>query len=250
MKPLTSSTLILIRHRGFTLVEMAVVLLIVTLLMTGLVPTISSQIEQRQTNETRKQLDEIQQALIGYAIINERLPCPASASSNGLEDPPNAASGVACTHPNDGYIPATTLGLAPVNSQGLVVDAWNNPIRYAVTSYGANAFTTASGMKPIWSAPFSLDLQVCSTATGISAANCAANTSLSSNGVPVVIFSTGKDGINGTANADEAANLHIGASAGNKTYVSHDFTPTYDDLVIWISPNMLFNRMVAAGKLP
>ncbi len=24
----------------------------------------------------------------------------------------------------------------------------------------------------------------------------------------------------------------------------------FDDLVVWISPNILFNRMVAAGKLP
>lgn len=56
-------------HRdGFTLVEMAIVLLIVTLLLTGLVPTISSQIEQRQRNETRKQLDDIRDALLGFVV--------------------------------------------------------------------------------------------------------------------------------------------------------------------------------------
>jgi prepilin-type N-terminal cleavage/methylation domain-containing protein len=232
---------------GFTLVEMAVVLLIATILMAGLVPTISSQIDQRQTNETRKQLNDIQQALIGFAIINERLPCPASALTNGQEDPPLVTG--TCNHPNDGFVPAAALGLGPVNSQGLVVDAWNNPIRYAVTSSYANAFTTQSGMKTIWSSAINLDLQVC-TINPNSPTNCASNTSLSSNGVPVVIFSTGKNGLSGAVNPDESANLHTGSSANNKTYVSHDFTPTYDDMVVWVSPNTLFNRMVAAGKLP
>jgi len=31
---------------------------------------------------------------------------------------------------------------------------------------------------------------------------------------------------------------------------SHSFTPVFDDLVVWVSPNILFNRMVVAGKLP
>lgn len=233
--------------KGFTLVEIAVVLLIITLLLTGLVPTISSQIEMRQTNETRKQLSEIQQALIGFAVMNDRLPCPATTTSGGLE-----ASTVpgTCTLANGGFVPAATLGLAPTDSQGLVVDAWNNPIRYAVTSTGPNAFTTAGGMKTIWTTVGVLDLQVCSTSTGITATACAAGTSLSSNGIPAIIFSTGKNGGMAATNPDEAANIHAGATAANKTFVSHDFTTTYDDLVVWISPNTLFNRMVAAGKLP
>lgn len=239
---------------GFTLVELAVVLLIVTILLGGLVPTISSQMEQRQINQTRKQLDEIQQALIGFAIVNERLPCPATTVSNGQEDPPipTGTCTVPLTNLNGGFIPAATLGLSPTNSQGLLVDAWNNPIRYAVTSSYANAFTTAgpTGMKSIWSSPVSLDLQVCSTSTGISPTACAYPTSLSSTGVPVVIFSAGKNGGSVATNPDEAANIHAGATAGYKTFVSHDPTPTYDDLVVWISPNTLFNRMVAAGKLP
>ncbi|HUW25479.1 MAG TPA: prepilin-type N-terminal cleavage/methylation domain-containing protein [Gallionella sp.] len=62
---------------GFTLVEMAIVLAIVGLLLGGLIPTLSAQMESQRINETRKQLDEIQQALMGFAIINGRLPCPA-----------------------------------------------------------------------------------------------------------------------------------------------------------------------------
>ena len=59
------------------------------------------------------------------------------------------------------------------------------------------------------------------------------------------------DGGYGGTGLDEAANLD-----GNRVFVSH--TPAqdtatngeFDDLMIWLSPNILFNRMVAAGKLP
>ncbi len=66
---------------GFSLVEMAIVLAIVAMLMAGLLPTLSSQIEQQRRNETRKQLAEIQQALMGFAIMNGRLPCPTTETN-------------------------------------------------------------------------------------------------------------------------------------------------------------------------
>lgn len=235
------------RPTGFTLVEMAVVLMIVGLLLGGLIPTIFSQIEQQHTNETRKQLDEIQQALIGYAIINERLPCPASSAS-GVESFAalgNATNGN-CSNFNDGFVPAATLGLTPIDSQGFAVDSWNNRIRYAVTS--ASAFTATSGIRTNFST-LAPNLLVCSTATGITASSCASGASLTPNGVPVVIFSTGKNGGHGTS-PDEAANLDGGTS---KTFVSHTPTPNpneFDDIVTWLSPNILINRMVTAGKLP
>ena len=64
---------------GFTLVEMAMVLIIVALLLGGLLPTVTSQLEQQRNNESSKQLAEIKEALIGYALINGRLPRPAPA---------------------------------------------------------------------------------------------------------------------------------------------------------------------------
>ena len=236
---------------GFTLVEMAMVLMIVGLLLGGLLPTISSQMERQHINETRKQLDEIQQALIGYAIINGRLPCPASSTSNGVESP--AGTGI-CDHSYDGYVPAATLGVtSAIDSQGnkgFAVDSWGNRIRYAVTSSNINAFTKPNGMSTTGISALAPNLLVCSTATDITISSCAAGTSLTSNGVPVVIFSTGKNGAQGSAGTDEAANLDGTNANNNRTFVSHTPTPDFDDLVIWVSPNTLLNRMVAAGKLP
>ncbi len=247
------------KQNGFSLIEMAVVLMIVGLLLAGLMPTLSSQMEQRQTNETRKQLDEIQQALIGFAIANDRLPCPASSSSNGMENfaaGGSAANGI-CSNFYDGFVPAAALGIMPVDAQGYMLDGWNSRIRYAVAnntvSGVANTFTSANGMQSA-----TMDniadadlLYICVSATGITGSDCGTAANKLTDKVPVAIYSTGKNGGYGGTGLDEAANLN-----GNRVFVSHTPTPStapngeFDDLVIWLSPNILFNRMVAAGKLP
>jgi len=243
----------LTRSKGFTLIEMAIVLLIVGLLLGGLMPTISGQIERQRTNETTKQINEIKEALIGYAISQGRLPCPASSTSSGAEDP---AGGGNCANFLDGFVPAATLGISGTDSAGFAIDSWGNRIRYAVTSWNNaspavnNVYTTTSGMKTATISNLSPDLLVCSTATGTSGTSCNGN-SLTSNGVPAIIFSTGKNGASGGAGIDEAANLDA-----NQTFVSHTPAPSsaangeFDDIVTWISPNVLTNRMVAAGQLP
>lgn len=247
------------RQAGFTLIEMAMVLMIVALLLGGLLPTISSQAEQRHENDTRKQLDEIQQALIGYAIINGRLPCPATSTSNGAESP---AGGGNCTTFYNGFVPAATLGLSSASNAGLVLDSWGNPIRYAITNVSAtvsgfnggtafNVFSFPGGIGAVGISNLSPNLLVCASATGISGSSCGgAGNSLTTNGVPAVIFSTGKDGPPGSG-IDEQANLD-----NNQTFVSHAPSPSgaangsFDDIIIWMSPNVLVNRMVSAGKLP
>lgn len=242
-------------EKGFTLVEMAMVLAIVTLLLAGLVPTISGQIEQRRSAETKIQLNEIQQALIGFAIIKGRLPCPATSSSNGQENP---STGGTCTNFNDGFVPGATLGLNSLNEQGLVLDAWDNPIRYVVTSWDntspavTDVYTSADGLATVGLSSLNPNLLVCNTATGITGSACASGEALTADpGVPVVIFSTGKNGASGGTGADESENLD-----GDRFFVSH--TPTaasyangeFDDLTVWISNQVLLNRMVSAGKLP
>lgn len=80
-------------------------------------------------------------------------------------------------------------------------------------------------------------------------------------GLPVIVISHGKNGYGGTsddgtavaaaASADEITN-----ATGNNNFVSRTLTAPgaglaeFDDLVVWILPNVLYNRMVAAGRLP
>ena len=227
--------------KGFTLVEMAVVIVVVGLLISGMLLPISAQMDMEGFRTTNNRLEEIKEALMGYAVINGRLPCPASATSNGIEDP---VGGGTCTHPYDGFLPAVTLGITPTDSNGYAVDGWsNNPsnrIRYAVTTANTNAFTTA-----INSLSLSPDLHVCASGTGITATACDASTATLTATAVAVIFSSGKNAGTGGTGTDEAPNQD-----SNITFVSHDPSTDFDDQMIWISYPLLVNRLVAAGKLP
>lgn len=209
---------------GFSLVEMAVVLMIVGLLLAGFLMPLSAQMDLRNDNETQKELSELRDALIGFALSNGAssgkpyLPCPDS-DGNGFEN--REVSGQ-CTN-IDAQVPWATLGLGQS-------DSWNNAYRYRVTAAFANSNTG-----------FAL-----STSRDILILEAAGGNTLASN-VPAVILSKGKGG-NGSG-ADEQEN-----SDGDTIFVSH--TPSsqagneFDDIVVWVPAAVLFNRMVAAGRLP
>ncbi|MDD5240479.1 MAG: prepilin-type N-terminal cleavage/methylation domain-containing protein [Sulfuricella sp.] len=245
------------RHSsGFTLVEMAIVLVIIGLLLGGLLMPLSAQIEGRRISETQKALDEINQALIGFAVANGRLPCPAPATTAtgaagaGIEPAPIVAGGCANAA---GVLPWATLGVSET-------DSWGRRYTYRVTGEftrsvpGPTAPTCAPPTAPLYAA-FALcsqgDMTILTTLGG----------STVSTSVPAVVISHGKNG-NGAytsqgaqlatgADADELDNqLTAGGTSMANTTISKTPTATFDDLTSWVSPNILFNRMVTAQKLP
>src|SRR5574340_426127 len=98
------------RSSGFTLTELAIVLVIVALLLGGLLVPLTAQVEQRRFRETQKALGEIREALLGFAVVNGRLPCPDTdapgTAGYGEENFPCTAPPVA-----EGYLPWKTLGV-------------------------------------------------------------------------------------------------------------------------------------------
>jgi prepilin-type N-terminal cleavage/methylation domain-containing protein len=259
------------RHAAFTLVELAVVLMIVGLLLSSLTYTLAAQTEQRAREQTQRTLEQAREALIGFAITNGRLPCPASSTSNGLETP---VGGGDCSNYNDGLLPAVTLGFHPTDSSGYATDAWGNRLRYAVarnttSCTGTNAiphFTAKAALKQngMSCLPSATELLVCKSSVSVPApapGTCgAADNSVTNNGAVVaIVFSSGKNfAAAQTAAAalsagrnDEAANLD-----GNTVYISHPPAPTgaaggeFDDQVLWIPVGLVYGRLVAAGVLP
>jgi prepilin-type N-terminal cleavage/methylation domain-containing protein len=204
--------------RGFTLTEIAIVLFIIALLLGSMMLPIAAQVETRDYTEAQKVMGEIREALIGYAVSRAGrpyLPCPDN-DGDGVEQP--RVGGVCPV--DDGFVPWNTLGLGRN-------DPWNRPYHYHVTpafSNSAGFLLTSLGT-----------LRICTDSA------CGATVAT---GVPAVILTKGKDGFGG--GLDETANSDL-----NDDFVSRDpQNDVYDDLVIWLSPNVLFNRMVAAGKLP
>ena len=234
--------------RGFTLIEMAMVLLIVALLLGGGLAVLTAQIEQQRFKDTERILADAREALIGYAAANGRLPCSATAASNGVESP---LGGGVCTLPYTGFLPAATLGLPGVDANGYLLDGWASRVRYAVTTASASAATTTNGIRTATIATFAPtpNLRVCGSSTGITATTCGTAPALATTAV-VVIFSVGANrGVVG--GADETANQNA-----DQVYVSH--TPVsaggtngeFDDLFTWIPASVLINRMLQAGSLP
>jgi len=272
--------------RGFSLVELALVLLIVGILMLSLMSTLSSQIEQRNIDDTRRRLEQARELVLAFATVNGRLPCPARSNSIGAEvrnasgeckDASNVEDyygGALAGGVTGGLLPAATIGYQQVDSSGFAIDAWQNRIRYAVAKSVASGtctstfvnphFVNAANMKANGIACQPGDLLICKS-TNVSPApttsSCGgtpagANQIMSQSLVVVIIFSTGKNGALTCATCtDEAANLD-GAGSANPIFVYHTPTPSsfatgeFDDQFIWITVGELYGRLIAGGVLP
>ncbi len=121
---------------GFSLVEMAIVLVIIGLLAGGILIPISEQLQNTRLTDNKNKMETIKEALIGFAVANGRLPCPATINSNGLESP---SGGGSCTAQH-GFVPFQSLGLSgQFNDDNLFADPWNNPYGYSVTARDINS---------------------------------------------------------------------------------------------------------------
>lgn len=252
--------------RGFTLLELAVVVLVITMLVGSLLVPLATQVEQRKVSETQHRLAQIQDALVGFAIANGRFPCPASTTSAGVEDPPGGGN---CNHFFDGYVPGKTLGLPNIDEQGYVVDAWGlqaNRIRYAITNATVGAtvrpFTTLGGMRSagitaLGDSATNHFLYVCAGAAGTTPTQCSAivpptpdPNALSRGDAVFVLLSAGKNaGTGGGTSPDEAVNQSatpVFVSKPNSDVTGSEF----DDLLVWESRYTVLSRLSSAGQLP
>lgn len=232
-----------LRARGFTLVELAVVLVVIGLLLGGLLGPLSTRIEQSDRERTQALLEDAKEALYGFAVTNGRLPCP-DQSGNGVEEPVGGAGG--CTAVQ-GLLPAATLGVPQE-------DAWARPFRYRVTGLFADTDNSnACGITPEPPPTVGVSFKLCSD--GNIRVSDGAGGAIVADDIPAVILSFGTNGndpnlaIGGTLSNHENENIDDNRDFVLRTY-GRDDASEYDDLLVWISPNILRNRMVVAGRLP
>ena len=261
---------------GFSLIEMVVVLLIISLLMGGLLSPLSSSLTHQKIKLTQQRLEEIKEALLGFAIINERLPCPAPDKNIVKFDIPDQI-GVALKKDHldchkEGYLPWADLGVGRY-------DAWGNPFRYRVekeytSSIAANVYNKLRVRTIRYNDPDDPDSDDKKTWLSSKAIGTDTDTR-----VTAIIFSCGQNAIpdptpplpipiNYKSNdnkyhysndADGVRNSKATCENGDTStlwkqsdvYIQEGYLEnSFDDVVTWLSKNTLMNRLVIAGKWP
>ncbi len=219
-------------HSGFSLIELTIVLVIIALLSSGLILGLTAQRDVIANQDAQRQLDTAREALLGFAITNGRLPCPAVAT---LASSDANAGKENCTNAH-GVLPWATLGLPET-------DPWGQRLTY----YAHGNFTGAVAAGA--TASFTLDtLGNASIKESLSAGSDLASA------LPAVIVCHGRRGVgayqnNGSQIAGAAGEEAENADA-DTLFIAHTPTDTFDDLLTWINPSILKAKLVAAGKLP
>ena len=232
---------------GFTLIELAIVLVIIGVLLGSIIGTVGARIDTTRRAESVEQLEEIRQAILGYAYstvgTDPYLPCP-DIDNNGDEDR-DVVTGNCQSATGD--LPWNTLGLGRV-------DVWNARLTYWVDTGFASS-----------GAPFTLT----STANGVVKTRVPGGLGtvlidIATNAA-AVIFSHGKNGYGGVsadgiartaipvANVDEAENANA-----DTTFISREPSGPgstteggeFDDILIWLPEYELKAAMVNAQRLP
>jgi len=243
------------KQGGFTLIELAIVLVIVGVLIGSFVGTLGSRIDTTRRAEAQADLEVIKSALLGFVFSSggPYLPCPCTtdcaidAINPGLENRGGGTCTAGAAAGYLGYLPWGTLGLKPA-------DPWNTLYRYWVdpdfsdAGAGSEFDLTDTGSGQIRTR------NPDGTATRLVASN-----------VVAVVFTQGKNAYGGlsvdgiarpaipAANIDELDNADT-----NSEFISRAGTEVgattaggeFDDIVFWISDYEIKARMVEAGMLP
>ncbi|MDX1610181.1 MAG: type II secretion system protein [Halofilum sp. (in: g-proteobacteria)] len=232
-------------QRGFSLIELAIVLVIIGLLVGGGIAALNAVAQQTRRTEAERQLEHVREALYGFAMSEGRLPCPDT------NDPPDGSedlSGNDCDD-NWGALPWSELQLGRR-------DPWGSLLLYRVDPDFADTNTSPA---------FAL-----SDSGNLTVEDGEGNNIVTTS--PAVIVAFGPQGAQiwtdsgftcpsaGTNDfsADESENCD-----DDNTFVAAEFRPPdagtdptnpgegrFDDVLIWVPLPVLKARMVDAGLLP
>ena len=254
-------------RRGFTLIEMAIVMVVVGLLLSGSLLALAPVVQGSKISETNGKLDRIEQALLVYVIQNGCLPCPANPSiastSTGAPESGQAVTGSApgtpyttgcagatCTYnpgtAGPGGVPWINLGL----SEGDATDAFGDRISYEV---GPVALTVSNGMERTPPSGYPTGSITIKNATPTTQTTQAAYVLISygsdrsfayvaSTGGTPLVSKHGQTAGDGTSQGTNANGGGTGSTYIQDTYKGSQNTAYFDDVVRWrTAPNIIQN---------
>lgn len=207
-------------EKGFTLIEIAIVMVIIGLLAGGGVSLMGMLSERRVRNESAEYLNDAKYALTSFAKINGRLPW-ADNNNDGLENN-NIATGT---------LPYLTLGLKPRDANSRVINYTLN------VNLRTDRSTSCSSLRPgLAGSPLMVDADGSATSFPVAA---------------VLIGAGPKDADNDGNVFDRiTAGTYRGDNRnGTPNYLRHPPTITFDDLVVYISGYSLYGEMCGDSVL-
>lgn len=234
--------------RGFTLIEMAIVLVVVGLIISGSIFAVAPIMDGAKATQTRQKLESIEKALVLYVIQNGCLPCPTDGGSAGNSQglavgssgtyTSGCAGGACDIDDGDAVVPWGNLGLSREDA----TDGWGNYITYVVDADLAETSTSMTRTAPSSYPAGNLEL---TSATGSAITIDAA----------FVLISHGADGWGGrtpdgttktnpnTSNAPQVDNALGVCDDDNPcrqdTAIDADGDNQFDDIVLWRTAPMI-----------
>lgn len=114
-------------ERGFTLLELAIAMLILAILGGGIVTVIGEQSKMRQDKETKANVAEVIEAIMGYAVMKGKIPCADTNGDGSADDCSGQPAGTVIS----GTCPLIELGVTCKDGQG-------NALTYEVSANWAD----------------------------------------------------------------------------------------------------------------
>lgn len=203
-----------IDNKGFTLIEIAIVMVIIGILAGGGVSLMGVLSERKIRNESLDYLNEAKAALVNFAKINGRLPC-SDTDGDGNEN----------TGLFRGTLPFLTLGISPTDSQARILEYELN------ASLGNNLAASCSALRAgLAGAPLMVEADGSPTAFPVAA----------------VLVSAGPKDADGDGNVfdDVPAGTHRGDNTdGNPNYIRNPPITLFDDLVVYLDGLTLYGEI-------
>ena len=236
--------------KGFTLLEIAVVLVIIGIILSFLIPSITARISTARLDATRAKEEIIKTALIAFVAQNKRLPCPAietlppTDANYGREATvPGTCTGATAltTGAMRGIVPWLALGL----NDDIALDGYYQRYTYVVTTTQTNLnANTVSGIAG------NIAMH---SATPVTVAN-QINVN---NPAVVVLISHGANTAGAFTPAGTRIALPFGADErentdeANTAFIIKDFSQNaanpFDDVVMAITPTDILNGLEKSG---
>ncbi|MEO5379110.1 MAG: type II secretion system GspH family protein [Magnetococcus sp. DMHC-6] len=239
---------------GFTLVEIAMVVMLIGIIASLGISSLTLKIKQTSYKVTEMRMEAIKETMIAYLRRNKRLPCPnlnniavpviRSVTFDGLED---SVSGV-CTLPTDSTLTSSDFGVLPYSTLGLareqVMDGWGNFFSYKISTAPIN-----------WTGE---DRTIFESDTGALILN-------SNSGYIVIVVSHGPNGdgaytTKGTRNKlpsyvdapDEYENIEDSSFGTDGNFIDSNLStisPEFDDIVIGLNMDDLVAPLIKDGTV-